>query len=183
MKHIFLVVVTIIPISRLSAQDIAPAPTDKAVVYFLRPSSTGFAINFSYFDSTRLIGRFNGPKYIRYECAPGRHLFWARSENRDFVEAEVEAGKIYFLEAIVRMGAFKAAVALEPVDLKDSKKMTKLMKLMVKRPSEKFTAAELQADEENQREVITRGMEKYAEEKSKGMTTKVLTKDMHYRRQ
>lgn len=64
-----------------SAQSLTPAPTGKAVVYFVRPSLLGFAINFSYFDSTALIGRFNAPKYIRYECDPGPHLFWARSEN------------------------------------------------------------------------------------------------------
>src|SRR5688500_8701014 len=79
------------------AQIIDPAPADKAVIYFVRPSFLGFAINFSYFDSTRLIGKFKGPAYIRYTCDPGSHLFWARSENRDFVEAEVEAGKIYFI--------------------------------------------------------------------------------------
>jgi len=74
-------------------QNIEPAPADKAIVYFVRTSSLGFAINFSYFDSTKLVGKFNGPKYIRYECDPGSHLFWARSENKDFVEAEVDAEK------------------------------------------------------------------------------------------
>src|SRR5258708_5671525 len=90
---------------QLEAQEIPPAPEGKSVVYFVRSSSLGFAVNFSYFDSAALIGRFNGPKYIRYECAPGSHLFWARSENRSFVEAQLEAGKIYFIQAIPKMGA------------------------------------------------------------------------------
>ena len=50
-------------------QNIVPAPADKAVIYFVRTEI--FVTNFSYFDSVKLIGRFNGPKYIRYECDPG----------------------------------------------------------------------------------------------------------------
>src|SRR5262245_4332351 len=125
MKTLFMLLVCVLVSATTFAQGITPAPDDKAVVYFVRTSSLGFAINFSYFDSTKLIGRFNGPKYIRYECAPGAHLFWGRSENRDFVEAEVEAGKIYFIEAIPKMGAMKAAIQLEPVDPNDPKKMEK----------------------------------------------------------
>src|SRR5687768_7278818 len=97
-KQIFLVVLFLLITISLIAQNIEPAPPDKAVIYFTRTGSLGLAINFSYFDSTKLVGVFNGPKYIRYECEPGTHLFWARSENRSFIEGEVEAGKIYFIE-------------------------------------------------------------------------------------
>lgn len=163
-----------------TAQTIDPAPADKAVVYFVRPSSLGFAINFSYFDSTRLIGKFNGPAYIRYTCDPGQHLFWARSENRDFVEAELEAGKIYFIEAIVNMGAMKAAVNLEPVDPNDEKRMNRILKLMGKRSSESFSEAELKEQETKMKDVIDRGLAKYAEEKQKGKIKPGLAKSMSY---
>jgi hypothetical protein len=126
-----------------AAQVIPPAPSDKAVVYFVRTSSLGFAINFSYFDSTRLIAKFNGPKYFRYECEPGSHLFWARSENRDFVEAEVEGGKIYFIEAVPKMGGIKAGVALVPLNPNDEKKMDKVLKLLNKKSPETFTEEEI----------------------------------------
>ncbi len=164
------------------AQAIEPAPPGKAVVYFARPSSLGFAINFSYFDSTALIGKFNGPKYIRYECEPGRHLFWARSENRDFIEAEVEAGKIYFIEAIVKMGAVKAAVKLNPINPNDPKKMSKILKMMTKKPSESFTIQELEAETKNLEDAIARGMEKYQEEKKKGKVNERLDKSMFYQK-
>lgn len=163
-----------------TAQDIAPAPADKAVVYFVRASSLGFAINFSYFDSAQLIGRFNGPKYIRYECAPGPHLFWARSENRDFVTADLEAGKIYFLEAVPQMGAMKAAVRLEPVDPANEKKMEKIMKLLAKKSSEPYNEAEMAAETKEFAEVITKGLNKYQEEKEKGAATPRLEKTMFY---
>lgn len=161
------------------SQTIEPAPLDKAVVYFARPSSLGFAINFSYFDSTKLIGKFNGPKYIRYECEPGLHLFWARSENRDFVEAEVEGGKIYFIEAIVKMGAIKAGVELLPVDPNDAKRMKKILKLIGKKPSESFSTSELEYDRDA--DVILRGMERYKKEKEKGLRNSRLEKSMYYK--
>lgn len=163
-----------------AAQNIEPAPADKAVVYFVRTSSLGFAINFTYLDSTRVIGKFNGPKYIRYECEPGVHLFWARSENRDFIEAEVEAGKIYFIEADVKMGAVKAAVELIPVDPKDSKKMNRILKFISKKPSEYFTVAELEDETNKMQDVITRGLDKYRSDKEKGKGTARLEKSMFY---
>lgn len=162
------------------AQEIAPAPEGKAVVYFVRPSALGMAINFSYFDSTTLIGRFNGPKYIRYECEPGKHLFWARSENRDFVEAEIEPGKIYFIEAIVKMGAVKAAVNLQPVDPADKKRMDKIMKLLAKRPSESFTPEKLKEDLNSLEDAVDRGIEKYKEDKTNGKTFAQLVASMNY---
>jgi len=163
-------------------QGVSPAPEDKAVVYFARPSSLGFAINFSYFDSTKLIGRFSGTKYIRYECDPGRHLFWGRSENRDFIEAEVEAGKIYFIEAIPAMGALKAAIQLEPIDPNDSKKMEKILKLINKKASVSFTEAELEADKKELGDVIERGLEQYKEDREKGKHVPLkLDKSMYYK--
>jgi hypothetical protein len=165
----------------LSAQDIIkPAPEDKAVIYFVRTSALGLAINFSYFDSTKVIGRFNGPKYIRYECNPGKHLFWARSENRDFVDAELEAGKIYFLWASPQMGLLKAGVELLPVNPKDESTMKKIMKLLARRESESFTEQELANDTESLKDAISRGMAKYSEEVEKGQSHKFLNKSMFY---
>lgn len=154
---------------------IPPAPDGMAVVYFVRTSSLGLAINFSYFDSTKLIGRFNGPKYIRYECTPGHHLLWGRSENRDYIEAEVEAGKIYFIWAVPEMGFAKASIGLYPVDPSDEKTMTKIFKLMAKQPAETFTSEKLEADAKDLKEAIDRGMEKYKEIKEKGLTVQKLS--------
>lgn len=163
-------------------QNIQLAPADKAVIYFVRTSALGFgsAINFSFLDSTRLIGKLNGVNYIRYECEPGKHLFWARSENRDFVDSEVEAGKVYFLEAIVQMGAIKAGVKLDPVDPLDTKRMKRIKKLLDKKPALTFSEEELQKQTENFQMVIARGLEKYKEEKENGKIHARLEKYMFY---
>jgi hypothetical protein len=147
-------------------QDLPPAPENKAVVYFVRTSSLGFAINFSYFDSTTLIGKAAGTNYVRYECEPGHHLFWVRSENRDYVEADLEAGRIYFIEAIPQMGAIKAQAVLKAIDPSDEKVMKKVFKLMNKKAPETFTTEELQRQTDN--DIIQRGLERYTEDKAKG---------------
>lgn len=161
------------------AQDFPPAPEDKAVVYFVRASSLGFAINFSYFDSTELIARFNGTNYIRYECEPGHHLFWARSENRDFVHAEVEAGKIYIIEVVPKMGGVKAAVRLVPVD-PTTHNMKKINKLFGKKPPLTFSDMEIEETEDELAEVVRRGMNKYEETRQKRKPIKALTSEMYF---
>ena len=163
------------------SQEIPPAPAEKSVVYFVRASGLGFAINFTYFDSTKLIGKGNGTNYIRYECEPGHHLFWARSENRDFVEAEVEAGKIYFIEVVPQMGAIKAGVQLKPVDPSNEKTMKRILKLLDKKTPENFSAEELEKEAENSKDVMERGLEKYREEKEKGKKTDCLEKEMYFK--
>jgi hypothetical protein len=162
------------------SQGVEPAPEGKSVVYFVRPSGTGFAINFSYFDSDKLIGIFPGKGYIRYECDPGSHLFWARSENKDFVEAQLEAGKVYFIEAVVQMGFIKAQVGLQPIDPKNQKKMKPLLNLINKKSPEKMTEDETKIESENFKEIISRGLIKYKEDKEGGETFKVLKKSMFY---
>ena len=163
-----------------SAQEINPAPADKAVVYFVRSSALGFAINFHFYDSTKLLGKFSGTNYFRYECEPGSHLFWARSENRDFVEAELEAGKIYFLEVVPQMGAIKAGVKIYPIDPSDEKKMAKMFKLLNKKPPVLLVDESPVAETNNVDEVVVRGLEKYKEEKEKGKSMARLEKTMHY---
>ncbi len=167
--------------SSVFSQGISLAPADKAVVYFARPSALGFAINFSYFDSAKLIGRFNGSKYIRYECEPGKHLFWARSENRSFVKAELEAGKIYFLKADPRMGALKAGVNLIPVNPDNPSEMKNIIKIIEKKPAESFTEQQLADDVRDLKDAIDRGLAKYQEDKAKGKTYDILEKSKYYK--
>lgn len=158
MKNLLFGILFFIPFYSLS-QDIAPAPSDKAVVYFARAYSTGSMINFTYFDSTKVIGKFNGPKYMRYECEPGEHLFWARSENRDFLRANLEAGKIYIIEVIPMMGAIKAAVRLVPVNSPDYK-LKRIQKLLARKSAVTFSQAELDAHQHVMNDVMERGMNK-----------------------
>lgn len=175
-----LMVLVVMGYSSTFAQvNVSKPDANNAAVYFVRTSNMGFAINFSYFDSLRLIGRFAGAGYIRYECNPGKHLFWARSENRDFVEAELEAGKVYFIQANVVTGALKAQVDLVPVNPKeDAKIMKRINKLMKNQNAIVFSDVELARDSEDLEKVVERSMKTYAEEQEKGKPHDVLTADM-----
>jgi hypothetical protein len=97
-----------------SAPIAGPAP-DRALVYFMRPSGFGFAINFQIWDSDRFIGLSQAKSYFAYECDPGRHLFIGMAENKRGVEADLEAGRSYFVITQVRMGGWRARMAFIPV--------------------------------------------------------------------
>ncbi len=116
---------------------------------------------------------------MRYECEPGEHIFWARAENADFVLADLEAGRVYILQAQPKMGAIKAQVQLVPVDPKNAKTMEKVLKLIGKKPSETFTEDELVKENERLKQVIADAMLKYEERKQQNLVDK-LPKEMYY---
>jgi hypothetical protein len=115
MKKVLLIVVVLFATAMYS-QDLKKPSEGKSLVYFVRSSSVGFLINFKYFDGEQYLGKFNYGKYLVYECEPGKHLFWSKSENSDYLEAELEAGKVYIIDSEPQMGAIKAAVKLVPFD-------------------------------------------------------------------
>jgi hypothetical protein len=166
MKKIILFVIAFQSLFVFS-QKIESTASEKAVVYFTRANATGALINFTFFDGDKTIGRFNGPKYLRYECNAGEHLFWARSENKSFVEATLEPGKTYIIDVIPKMGAIKASVKLVPVDKKNYK-LKRIQKLISKRDTELFEESELNELQNEMSEIILRGLEKYKSLKEKG---------------
>ncbi len=163
-----------------NAQGVQPAPPGKAVIYFVRPSMLGFAINFSFFDSTNMIDKFNATGYIRYECEPGNHLFWAKAENKDFIEAEVDSGKIYFVEAVPQMGAITYGVRLIPVYPNDEKRMARLIKFINKQPAVSVVDQAPAKVPQEWSDVITKGMDKFKKDKSSGKDIPRLEKEMNY---
>jgi len=93
------------------------APTnDKALVRFMRPSGFGFAINFNIWDGEKVIGNSVAKSQFDYLADPGKHLFVAVAENKVFLEADLEAGKTYYILTQVRMGAWKARVGFVSVN-------------------------------------------------------------------
>lgn len=177
MKTILIVLFLVFQTFFLSAQEFNVVREGKAVVYFVRASALGGLINFTFFDGEKVIGRFNGGKYMRYECDPGEHLFWARSENRSFVEANISTGNIYVIDVVPRMGGIKAAVRLFPVD-KAKYKLKSIQKLVSKRAPESFTEVELNEIANEKEGVLERGMEKYQKLKADGEKIPQLVPEM-----
>lgn len=90
-------------------------PADKALVYFMRPSGFGFAIHFQIYDRYDLIGLSQAKSYFAYPCDPGKHIFIGVAENKRAVEADLEAGKSYYIITGVHMGGWKARMSFVPV--------------------------------------------------------------------
>jgi hypothetical protein len=97
------------------ATPITGPSADKALVYFMRPSGLGFAINFQIWDGDKFIGLSQAKSYFGYQCNPGQHLFIGVAENKRGVEADLEAGKSYYIITQVKMGGWRARMALIPV--------------------------------------------------------------------
>ncbi len=85
-----------------------PQP-NQAVVVFLRPSNYGGAAMFTVVDGQqRWLGDLNGRQYFVTTFPPGQHTFVVHAENNDMMQAELTAGRVYYVLISVRMGAWSA---------------------------------------------------------------------------
>ena len=90
------------------------SPTgDKALVRFMRPSR---GPNFNMLDGEKVIGHSVAKSQFDYFANPGKHLFIATAENKAFLEAELEAGKTYYIITRIYMGAWTGRVAFVSVN-------------------------------------------------------------------
>ena len=95
-----------------------PTP-EKAVVIFFRSSPYKYEVQSSVFEvegeRNRLVGIVSSGAKIAYETAPGRKLFMVIGENADFMEADLEAGRTYYVYVAPREGRWKARFSLKPL--------------------------------------------------------------------
>lgn len=146
--------------STLYAQGFQPPAEGKAVVYFTRVSSFGFAISFEYFHEDQYIGIFKGKNYLRYECDPGTHLFWASSENKEFITAELEAGGSYIVIVDIIMGIGKARVGFDPIT-EDSEVFARAKELITSKPPVETPQAKIDQMNVKLRKFITEKLQTY----------------------
>ena len=88
----------------------------KALVNFLRPSSTGAAVTITIWDGEKLIGMPRGKQAFQYECDPGNHLFISWSEFKSPVEAELLPDRVYYIVLRVRMGWWRMRLHQVPIN-------------------------------------------------------------------
>jgi len=85
-----------------------PAPTDKALVYVLRPSMFGNRVQSKLAVDGEWKGVNRGNNYFYFTLEPAEHLFCSVAENHSVLKLKVEAGQTYYLQPHVRMGIAKA---------------------------------------------------------------------------
>lgn len=133
----------------------------KSLVYFIRPTAVAFLVDFKLFHKDKFLGNLSSKRYIAYECEPGEHLFWATSENRDYVVANLEANKTYVVQVNPQMGAFVAGVNLIPCD-PNNVSHKKMFHKAIKKGKE-IVYDESVSSGVNQEDTIKKGLEKYDE--------------------
>jgi hypothetical protein len=100
---------------------------DKALIYVLRPTMLGYAIQTKLAVDGQWMGVNRGDSYFFFSLAPGQHYFCSRAENHSLLALKVEAGETYYLQQEIRMGVMKAQNELTVMnDYKAKEKLEKL---------------------------------------------------------
>jgi hypothetical protein len=163
--------------SKTGAQGLTAPAEGKAVIYFARVSSYGALIPFDFFDGNRFIGDFAGKKYLRYECDPGEHLFWASSENKAFMTAQVEAGNAYVVVVDVVMGIGIARVGLSPISSTD-KVFPRAKELIGKKAPVTMSEDKIRSENERLAGFIQEKLSQYESKWKNELTIKHLSPEM-----
>ncbi|MBL9022459.1 MAG: hypothetical protein JNL21_09665 [Myxococcales bacterium] len=97
-------------------QPVKPA-SESAVVVFVRPSGFGGALKQTILDGKgRFLGEALPSSRFSVSMPPGEHTFIVWAENTGAVKASLAAGKVYFVEVALSMGAFSARADLVPIN-------------------------------------------------------------------
>lgn len=165
------------------AQELKAPAEGKALIVFTRSALDAPIIKFSYFDGDRFIGKIGAGSYVAYECDPGKHIFWGKSENLDFLEADLEANQTYIVETKVKTGILKARIKLVPYGpkLKNAERFKESLLKRIARRKEVSAGLITDAEEaeEDLKATIGKGLTEYQKRKDKGKEIDILTRDMH----
>jgi hypothetical protein len=96
--------------ANMQVQSMQAPVDDKALVRFISPKAFGYI-----FDSEKIIGYAYPGTQFDYLAEPGKHLFIVSMENKAMMEAELEAGKTYYVLMRRIYGVWQPRVAFLPV--------------------------------------------------------------------
>jgi len=142
----------------------------KSLVYIIK-SGAGALVNFRAYLDNKFLGVLSSDTYVLVECDPGNHLFWAVSENRDYIEANLLPNKVYVLNAEGQMGAFVAGVSLNQLDSNEKSDKNLFARKIVN--SNAFVYNPNNPSVDNKTENITKGLAKY-EDLKKEKSSKII---------
>jgi len=145
------------------SQGFQPPSQEKAVVYFVRVTKYGKAVSFEFFHNDKYIGAFKGKNYMRYECDAGEQLFWASSENREFLAADLKEGGTYIVIVDVIMGFWKGHVGLTPIDENSTELFEQAKKLVLSKAPVEISQQELDKKNRKLADFIPKELKHYEE--------------------
>lgn len=157
-KNIFLFLFVLLSIVCGNGQSLKAPSEGKALVYITRSNNLGAGLNFRVFDKETFLGALPSSAYFLYECDPGEHLFWAASENRDYVEATLEANKVYVIDLRAKIGLVIAAVGVEPCSPDNETHVKRIKKVLKKHVEANVASKDRTLEKEDN---IAKAMEAY----------------------
>jgi len=163
LKIIF-ILLSLLPGLSGTAQSEVDTADNTATVYIVRTKSMGSAINFKYYIDDQYIGKCSYGKFLKLKLEAGDYLVWAKSENKSFLEAHLNAGETYVINAIPMMGGMKAQVRLQAVDNNNEKEMSKVIKHLTKARLMKFDPERIKDDQIKMSEFISKSLKDYEED-------------------
>jgi hypothetical protein len=90
------------------------AKPDEGLVYFYREKKMmGMVVSYNVREGEKIIGAIANGTYFFVYAEPGKHTYTASTEEESARTLDVEAGKIYYIEAGVEMGIFAGHPALK----------------------------------------------------------------------
>jgi len=113
------------------AQTLPTQPADKALIYVIRPTHIGMAIQTKLAVDGKWVGVNKANNYFYLTLEPGPHYFCSQAENHSLLSLVVEAGKTYYLQQKIRAGWVKAQTDLQLLDDEEGKKGLAKCKLSV----------------------------------------------------
>lgn len=102
-------------------------PSDKALIYVLRPTMLGNKVQTKLAVDGEWKGVNRGNNYFYFTLEPGEHAFCSKAEDTSILTLMVEAGNTYFIQQHIEMGLLKARNSLEL--MKEDEGRAKLQKL------------------------------------------------------
>ncbi len=158
---LFMVMLMVTFANPLSSQGFQPPSPGKSVVYFVRVTGQSGSYTFEFFHQDKYIAALKGKSYFRYECDPGKNLFWASTENKEFLTADLQEGGIYLVIVDVIMGFWKPHVGFTPVDESRTDLLERAKALVNKKPPEEMPQAKIDKMNKKLKKFISEELEHY----------------------
>lgn len=98
-----------------SGYQFSSPPPDKALVVFLRPTFLGYSVSAALYEDDTFLGIVMRNSYMEHLTTPGSHTYMVVSGAADFLGADLEGGKIYFVNVVPRLGLMRTRFSLEPI--------------------------------------------------------------------
>lgn len=91
---------------------------DRAVIHFFRDKIlVGSALSYKVRIGDKVLGKIKNGKTMDYEIdKPGKYIFWAKTERKEYVELDVEMGKEYYVQCGLKPGVWVGRPTLTQIE-------------------------------------------------------------------